>query len=99
MSAGGYPPSFDPQAYKRRNVVERAINRLKDFRAVATRYDKRGYPYLATVAVAIVLQWLFQNQSGRPWLQCSCDLDGESVNRWCSPLIVRRVFHLVLECP
>lgn len=58
-SAGGCPPSFDPQAYKGRNVVERAINRLKDFRAVATRYDKRGYHYLATVTVATIIQWLF----------------------------------------
>jgi len=42
-----------------RNVVERAINRLMDFRAVATRYDKRGYHYLATVTVATIIQWLF----------------------------------------
>jgi len=32
--------SFDPEAYKRRNTVERALNRIKDFRRVATRYDK-----------------------------------------------------------
>jgi transposase len=57
-SQGGCPPSFDPQAYKGRNVVERAINRLKDFRAVATRYDKRGYHYLATVTVASIILWL-----------------------------------------
>lgn len=55
----GCPSSFDPQAYKGRNVVERAINRLKDFRAVATRYDKRGYHYLATVTVATIMLWLF----------------------------------------
>jgi transposase len=42
-SRGGSPPSFKPQEYEGRNVVERAINRLKDFRAVATRYDKRGH--------------------------------------------------------
>jgi transposase len=57
-SKGGCPPAFDPQAYKGRNVVERAINRLKDFRAVATRYDKRGYHYLATVTVATIILWL-----------------------------------------
>ncbi|HEX2190226.1 MAG TPA: IS5/IS1182 family transposase, partial [Longimicrobiaceae bacterium] len=38
--------------------VERCINRLKDFRAVATRYDKRGYNYLAGVLVASIMLWL-----------------------------------------
>lgn len=55
---GGAPPRFDAQAYKGRNVVERAINRLKDFRAVATRYEKRGHNYLAVVAIATMILWL-----------------------------------------
>jgi len=40
------------------NVVERAINRLKDFRAVATRYEKRGHHYLAVVTIATMILWL-----------------------------------------
>jgi len=36
---GGRQPAFDPEKYKERNVVERAINKLKGHRAVATRYD------------------------------------------------------------
>ena len=40
---GGRPPGFDAERYKKRDTVERAINKLKQFRAVATRYDKRGY--------------------------------------------------------
>ena len=43
---------------KVRNVVERCINRLIDFRAVATRYDKRGRNYLAGVLVASIIMWL-----------------------------------------
>lgn len=51
-------PGFDRVAYRARNQVERAINRLKQFRRVATRYEKRECNYLAMVTVAAVLIWL-----------------------------------------
>jgi len=54
-SKGGRPPAYDIEAYKGRNVIERCINRLKDFRAVATRYDKRGRNYLAGVLLAAII--------------------------------------------
>jgi transposase len=57
-SAGGRPTGFDPERYKKRNVVERAFNRLKNFRAVATRYDKRAYVFLGTVTLATLIIWL-----------------------------------------
>ena len=57
-SRGGSPPSFSPDEYKGRNVVERGINRLKDFRSVATRYDKRGHNFMAVVIVAAIVIWL-----------------------------------------
>ncbi|MDQ1155173.1 transposase [Brevundimonas sp. SORGH_AS 993] len=49
---------FDPAAYKLRNDVERAFCRLKDFRAVATRYDKTARNYLAGLClVAAITLW------------------------------------------
>ena len=55
---GGRPPQFDPDSYKDRNVVKRCINKLKQFRAVATRYDKREYIFHGTVDVASIRIWL-----------------------------------------
>ncbi|WP_443046827.1 IS5 family transposase [Streptomyces sp. NBC_00247] len=49
-SRGGRPTGFDRERYKKRNTVERTINRLRGFRAVATRYEKRAYIYLDTVS-------------------------------------------------
>ncbi|MFF8902530.1 IS5 family transposase [Streptomyces lydicus] len=57
-SDGGRPPGFDKARYAARNTVERAINKIKQFRAIATRYDKRGYVYLGTVTAAALLIWL-----------------------------------------
>jgi transposase len=50
-SAGGRPPDFDRQVYRQRDVVERCLNRLKQWRDLATRYAKR-----ASNAVAAALQ-------------------------------------------
>jgi putative transposase len=49
-----HPAPFDPGLYKARNVVERAICRLKDWRRVATRFDKLARNYLATIQLAAI---------------------------------------------
>ncbi len=50
--------SFDKEAYRERNVVERTINRLKQFRRVATRYEKRAVNYRAMLTIAAIVLWL-----------------------------------------
>lgn len=55
---GGRPPVFDPIAYRRRNVVERCFNRLKQYRAIATRYDKTAASYRGMLDLATLLIWL-----------------------------------------
>jgi transposase len=57
-AAGGRPPGFDPAVYRRRNVVERCFNRLKQFRGLATRYAKRLAYYRAEVIIAAIALWL-----------------------------------------
>lgn len=57
-SGGGRPPAFNPATYKHRNVVERAINKLRQHRAVATRYDKRDFIFRGTIDVASIRIWL-----------------------------------------
>ncbi|MFI1202685.1 IS5 family transposase [Streptomyces sp. NPDC020883] len=56
-SRGGRPPAFDRQLYKQRNVVERCFNRLKQWRDIATRYDKTVESYQAAVTLASLLMW------------------------------------------
>jgi transposase len=57
-SRGGRPISFDKVHYRDRNTVERAVNKLRAHRAVATRYDKRDYVYRGTVTAASIWIWL-----------------------------------------
>ena len=51
-------PNFDREAYRERNKVERLINRLKQFRRIATRYEKRAANYLAMVNIGMIMLWL-----------------------------------------
>ncbi|SCF90848.1 Transposase [Streptomyces sp. MnatMP-M17] len=55
---GGRPPAFDKDIYRNRNVVERCFARLKQFRAIATRFDKLAARYRAGIVVAALVLWL-----------------------------------------
>jgi len=52
------PPAFDVDAYKGRNVVERSFNAIKQWRGLATRYDKLAVIYRGGAVLAAILAWL-----------------------------------------
>ena len=56
-------PAFSAYLYRYRNLVERFFNKLKHFRGVATRYDKRADNYLAGVKLASLRIWMRANAS------------------------------------
>jgi transposase len=50
--------AYDREAYRERPIIERAINRLKRYRRIATRYEKLASSYLAMVTFAMILEWV-----------------------------------------
>ena len=54
-SNGGRPPGFDSETYKQRNTIERSFSRVKQWRGLATRYDKYAVTYLGGVLLGMVI--------------------------------------------
>ena len=52
------PVCFSPYLYRKRNLVERFFNKIKQFRGIATRYDASGANYLAALKLVAVRIWL-----------------------------------------
>ena len=50
--------TYDPVAYRGRNTVERFFNRIKQWRALATRYDKHAVIYRGAAVLAALLLWV-----------------------------------------
>jgi putative transposase len=57
-SRGGRPVTYDEIDYRGRNVIERGIAVLKQWRAIATRYDKHALTYRGGLVLAATLMWL-----------------------------------------
>ncbi len=57
-AAGGRPVGFDSTRYAQRNTIERGFCQLKQWRGLATRYDKHATNYAAAVTFAALLTWL-----------------------------------------
>ena len=55
-------PAFSSYLYRYRNLVERFFNKIKHYRAVATRYDKRADNFLAGVKLASIRIWMRANE-------------------------------------
>ena len=55
---GGRPPKFDAQDYKGRNIVERGFCHLKQWRGIATRYDKLATTFRAAALLHGVIAWI-----------------------------------------
>jgi transposase len=52
------PIEYDREAYKRRNLIERCVNRLKQFRRIATPYEKTARAYLSMLCIAAAKLWI-----------------------------------------
>ena len=56
-------PAFSPFLYRYRNLVERFFNKLKHFRAIATRFEKQPENYLALIKLAAIKIWIRNYES------------------------------------
>ncbi|WP_422674090.1 IS5 family transposase [Bailinhaonella thermotolerans] len=57
---------FDPALYRRRNLIERCFNQFKQWRGIATRYDKLATHYRAAITIASLIMWLNQEPQNTP---------------------------------
>ena len=63
-SSGKTPRELDREAYADRNRIERCFGKIKEFRRVATRYEKRARNYLSAVMLAVT-RYLLRNLAGQ----------------------------------
>lgn len=56
-SNGGRPPAFDHEDYRGRNVIERGFSDVKQWRGLATRYDKLAIVYRGGAVLSAIIRW------------------------------------------
>ena len=61
------PIEYDREAYKRRSLIERCVNRLKQFRRIATRYEKTARAYLSMLCIAAASLWIKTVNTASVW--------------------------------
>ncbi|ROP60780.1 DDE family transposase [Curtobacterium sp. ZW137] len=83
----GRPIEFDADQYKRRNVVERCFNRLKQWRGIAVRSDKTARNYHAALCLAATLMWITAASQESAMLVNS--EQARAIARWSSSLSAR----------
>lgn len=76
---GGRPVRHDPLRYRGRNVVERFFNQLKQWRGLATRYDKHALTYRGGVVLAAILAWLRPTPTDRSRARIELAVEDEQV--------------------
>lgn len=57
---GGWPVDLDKAAYKRRDVIERSFNTLKQWRGLATRYDRLALTYWGGAVLSGIVVWIHE---------------------------------------
>lgn len=53
-----HPAGYDKSRYRQRNQIERLVSRLKRFRRIATRYDRRATYFFAAVQLVAAMDWI-----------------------------------------
>lgn len=53
-----HPAAYDARRYRARNQIERLVGRLKRFRRIATRYDRRALYFLSAIQLVATLEWI-----------------------------------------
>ena len=51
------PREYDRELYKQRNLIEQALNKLKHWRRIATRYDRKSIYFLSALYLASAVTW------------------------------------------
>jgi transposase len=64
-SRGGRPPGFDTEDYRGRNVIERGFSTTKQWRGLATRYDKLAIVYRGGAVLRAITLWLNESEDSR----------------------------------